>query len=321
MTKITSNGSFPPGSVKDTILNYPGSGNPRQTAAHVQPYADALATAFMLEFGRPMEATDGARDLATQRLLYKKYQDYLAGRGPAAAPAAIPGESNHGWGLAIDFASNINRFSSAEHKWMKANAGKYGFSHPYWARQGGGRDEAWHWEYTGGGSKGRRIQRPGKGEIGLGATGPQVKEIQEALNDQLAPQNSVTADGKFGLMTALAVFKYQDTRGLSPNGKVGPKTLAKLRGKTSGKPTPAPVVYLKPGTSNVGGTRDLQEFLRRAFPEMYGAGTAHEVVVDGDYGDRTTAAVKHWQKKAGLARTGTIGVKSRARLVKLGVFK
>ena len=133
----------------------------------MQPYVDALATAFMLEFGRPMEATDGARDLATQRLLYKKYQDYLAGRGPAAAPAAIPGESNHGWGLAIDFASNINKFSSAEHKWMKANAGKFGFSHPYWARQGGGRDEAWHWEYTGGGSKGRRIQRPGKGEIGL----------------------------------------------------------------------------------------------------------------------------------------------------------
>lgn len=303
MASITSNGSFPAGSIKDTILNYPGTNNPRQVRADIAPYWDALATAFMLEFSRPMEATDGARDLATQRDLYKKY---LAGTG---APAALPGTSNHGWATAMDLASNINKFSSAEHKWMKANAGKFGIEHPHWARQGGGREEAWHWEYTGGGSKAKRIRRPGKGETGIGDTGKLVKEIQEALNDQLAPKNSVVADGQYGLMTALAVYKYQTTRGLSGTGTVGPKTLAKLRGKTDTKPKAK--IFLKKGTSNTGGTRDLQKFLNEKRGE--------KLVIDGQFGDATEAALKSWQRAAGLAPTGTVGVKTRARLIEAGI--
>jgi hypothetical protein len=32
---------------------------------------------------------------------------------------------------------------------MKANAGRFGFFHPAWAEPGGGKPEAWHWEYSG----------------------------------------------------------------------------------------------------------------------------------------------------------------------------
>ena len=32
---------------------------------------------------------------------------------------------------------------------MSVNAGRFGFLHPAWADQGGGREAPWHWEYAG----------------------------------------------------------------------------------------------------------------------------------------------------------------------------
>lgn len=56
---------------------------------------------------------------------------------------AIPGRSQHERGLAIDIAKNgrsINR-SSAEFRWLKANAANYGFYNLP--------SEPWHWSTTG----------------------------------------------------------------------------------------------------------------------------------------------------------------------------
>ena len=57
--------------------------------------------------------------------------------------AAYPGTSNHGFGRAIDFSSNQNggklSRSTNQFKWLKANAGRYGFTDIP--------SEAWHWEY------------------------------------------------------------------------------------------------------------------------------------------------------------------------------
>jgi LAS superfamily LD-carboxypeptidase LdcB len=61
--------------------------------------------------------------------------------------SAVPGTSNHGWALAVDLCGGIERFGSAQHKWMVENAPKFGWKQPSWARQGGGREEAWHWEF------------------------------------------------------------------------------------------------------------------------------------------------------------------------------
>jgi hypothetical protein len=83
--------------------------------------------------------TDSYRSYAAQVDVYR--------RKPTLA--AIPGNSNHGLGIAIDFCGGIQRFGSAAHVWMENNAGRFGWVHPSWAQQGGSKPEAWHWEFRG----------------------------------------------------------------------------------------------------------------------------------------------------------------------------
>ncbi|WP_432950725.1 peptidoglycan DD-metalloendopeptidase family protein [Kribbella sp. CA-253562] len=96
-----------------------------------------LASAYQKRFGKTLCITDSYRSYSSQVDLY--------GRKPSLA--ALPGTSNHGWGVAVDLCGGIDRFGSAQHQWMVQNAPKYGWVHPNWARQGGNREEPWHWEY------------------------------------------------------------------------------------------------------------------------------------------------------------------------------
>lgn len=98
-----------------------------------------LRAAFAAAFGRALCVTDSYRTFASQVRLY----------GDKPALAAIPGTSNHGWGLAVDLCGGIQSFGSSEYSWMLANAPRFGWSNPLWARQGNGREEPWHWEFTG----------------------------------------------------------------------------------------------------------------------------------------------------------------------------
>ncbi len=80
------------------------------------------------------------------------YRDYAGqvdvfARKPGLA--AVPGRSQHGWGLAIDFCGGVERFDGEAHLWLKANAARFGWVHPAWAEPGGSRPEAWHWEFQG----------------------------------------------------------------------------------------------------------------------------------------------------------------------------
>lgn len=95
---------------------------------------------FKEKFGTDMGITDAYRDYEEQEYLYKTKPPGMA---------ATPGKSNHGWALAVDYGTGINRFGTPQHKWMKDNAGKYGWQHPEWAREGQKNAEAWHWEYYG----------------------------------------------------------------------------------------------------------------------------------------------------------------------------
>lgn len=65
--------------------------------------------------------------------------------------AAYPGRSNHGFGRAVDFANvNLSKLtpSMTQYKWLKKNAGRYGFTRIY--KPGKAEAwEAWHWEYLG----------------------------------------------------------------------------------------------------------------------------------------------------------------------------
>jgi murein DD-endopeptidase MepM/ murein hydrolase activator NlpD len=96
-----------------------------------------LASAYQSRFGKALCITDSYRSYASQVDLY--------GRKPSLA--ALPGTSNHGWGVAVDLCGGIDHFSTAQYQWMVAHAGNYGWVHPAWARQGGSREEPWHWEF------------------------------------------------------------------------------------------------------------------------------------------------------------------------------
>jgi cell wall-associated NlpC family hydrolase len=99
----------------------------------------ALSAAFAGAFGSPLCITDSYRTYIGQVRLY----------GQKPALAAVPGTSNHGWGLAVDLCGGVERYATAQYDWMKANAGRFGFLHPDWAEPGNGREEPWHWEYAG----------------------------------------------------------------------------------------------------------------------------------------------------------------------------
>jgi cell wall-associated NlpC family hydrolase len=99
----------------------------------------AMSAAYAGAFGTPLCITDSYRSYAGQVRLY----------GQKPALAAVPGTSNHGWGLAVDLCGGIERFGTPQYDWMKANSGRYGFLHPDWAEPGNGREEPWHWEYAG----------------------------------------------------------------------------------------------------------------------------------------------------------------------------
>ncbi len=100
----------------------------------------AMSTAYASEFGEPLCITDSYRTYAAQVRLY----------GEKPALAAVPGTSDHGWGLAVDLCGGIETFGTAPYRWMVANAGRFGWLHPTWADPGNGREEPWHWEFAGG---------------------------------------------------------------------------------------------------------------------------------------------------------------------------
>ena len=63
--------------------------------------------------------------------------------------AAKPGTSKHGWGQAMDLGGFGNGPGNAKFDWMEANARKYGWINPAWAKKAGAGYEPWHWEYIG----------------------------------------------------------------------------------------------------------------------------------------------------------------------------
>jgi LAS superfamily LD-carboxypeptidase LdcB len=91
---------------------------------------------------QPLCVTDSYRSYARQVDVYH--------RKPGLA--AVPGTSQHGWGLAVDLCGGVQTYGSPAFNWMKANAARFGFFHPGWAEPSGSRPEAWHWEYRPAGS-------------------------------------------------------------------------------------------------------------------------------------------------------------------------
>lgn len=99
-----------------------------------------LNLAYREHFGKDIVITDSYRSYAAQVQVRRKKPGL----------AAVPGTSEHGWGLAVDLGDGVQN-SDEHYDWLIENAPKYGWDHPGWARRGGGGPyEPWHWEFVAG---------------------------------------------------------------------------------------------------------------------------------------------------------------------------
>ncbi|EHR49755.1 D-alanyl-D-alanine carboxypeptidase [Saccharomonospora marina XMU15] len=131
-------GGYPNGLIPAAALCSTGAGSHVLRCDAAQAY-HAMSRAYAGRFGSPVCITDSYRTFDAQVDLYR--------RKPSLA--AVPGTSNHGWGLAVDLCGGVESFGTPQYRWLAANAPAFGWVNPGWARQGGGREEPWHWEYVG----------------------------------------------------------------------------------------------------------------------------------------------------------------------------
>ncbi|MBL0886122.1 M15 family metallopeptidase [Myceligenerans indicum] len=97
----------------------------------------ALNAEYEKRFGRSIPMTDSYRTLESQVRL----------RASKPTLAAIPGTSNHGWGIAVDLGVPISSGRSAEYAWLRVHGPDYGWDNPAWARLNGSKPEPWHFEF------------------------------------------------------------------------------------------------------------------------------------------------------------------------------
>lgn len=146
--------------------------------------------------------------------------------------------------------------------------------------------------------------------LSLGQRGPAVEEVQQALIDAGVPVVG-GVDGYFGQMTAAALRKFQDDRGLEVSGAVDrptaealglveaaavPQTASGARSLTS--VNPAELVGLSKG---VVGPRVAE--LQKA---LIAAGIPNVGGTDGVFGPMTKTALVAFQAAQGLAPSGTV---------------
>jgi len=98
---------------------------------------EALAAEFQKEFGYALKITDA----------YRPYDDQVRLKAIKPYLAAVPGTSQHGWGLAIDIGGNVPSGTSREYVWLRTHGPDYGWDNPAWARPNGSKPEPWHFEF------------------------------------------------------------------------------------------------------------------------------------------------------------------------------
>ena len=128
-----SNGEIPDSELQALSFSSGNKMNKKAAAA-----MEEMNKAYKADNGSDLTINEAYRDCATQI----RYSKELGSRA-APAPPCI---SNHGWGLAADI--NVGGFDSPAYKWLEANAHKYGYVNPPWAKPGGSKPEPWHWEYA-----------------------------------------------------------------------------------------------------------------------------------------------------------------------------
>jgi putative peptidoglycan binding protein/D-alanyl-D-alanine carboxypeptidase-like protein len=198
---VATNGMLP-----DTALAAIPGGRLRRDAAGAWNAMNADSERRYGVTLRPLGPLSSYRTLVQQRQLRR---EWTAKGQPQNA--AVPGTSNHGWGLAVDVASQRIR-------WVIDQIGQpYGYSKAWsdapW--------EWWHLRYTPGVWHGPIV--PSDPPImRRGQAGPSVRRLQRRLRAR--GFKSVAVTGYFGIATLRAVRRLQDRHRLVVDGIVGPRT-------------------------------------------------------------------------------------------------
>lgn len=127
-----ANGRIP----ASAMCTLPGRAGHRLRADAAEAFV-RLTRAYQAERGRELCLTDS----------YRSYGAQVQLRAQKGRLAAVPGSSNHGTGIAVDLCGGVESFGASAHRWMRANAARFGWVLPTWARAGGRKPEPWHWEY------------------------------------------------------------------------------------------------------------------------------------------------------------------------------
>jgi hypothetical protein len=125
---------------KALMLDFDGDGD------YLQPSAAKslrlFANEFEATFGIDFTISEAFRDIPTQERLYDLYRRGIGN------PAAVPGTSSHGQGLAVDINSWVyGAGGTIRHQWLVDNAPRFGWS---WELVGKPSGEPWHFNYVGG---------------------------------------------------------------------------------------------------------------------------------------------------------------------------
>jgi peptidoglycan hydrolase-like protein with peptidoglycan-binding domain len=128
-----------------------------------------------------------------------------------------------------------------------------------------------------------------------GMRGPGVVQLQRSLG--------VTADGIYGPTTLTAVHRIQKRSDLNTDGIVGPATWRAISSPKSSSTT-RPAVHRKRKKSR---TTTVSAARLKRGAEVEALQAKLGLAVDGDYGAKTAAAVKRFQRRHGLKADGVVG--------------
>ena len=151
---------------------------------------------------RPTGPRSSYRTLYWQKYFWNEYQ---AGRGNLAA---VPGTSNHGWGLAVDVATPA----------MADAINKYGAAYGYQKKWSDGAGEWWHFKFREGVYKPRPIDMTPT--IVKGTHGPAVERLQVRLRAIGYLPRSWRITKNYSFWVRRAVRKFQKDHGRKVNGVV-----------------------------------------------------------------------------------------------------
>lgn len=180
---------------------------------------NAMSREAQKRWKRPIRVCSSYRTYSRQVYFWNLYR---SGRGNLAAR---PGTSNHGWGLAVDLASQWDR-------WAVDQIGRpFGWSKAW----SDAPSEWWHLKYNPGIWKGT-VPPAGPRVLRQGMKGKDVEEIQIYLvrggylhkGDKTHPK---AIDGTFGPGTTTGLKKFQRDAKIKQDGICGPATLSALRKK------------------------------------------------------------------------------------------